>query len=271
MHLLFYAAVTASLMLIAFAAAMLGIGGGTLFTPLQIFFGIEMHEAAATSLFLSAMLGLCATFVYHRAGKIDWALALVMGGTAAAGGFAGGYLSAFFSEFTLVIILAASLVIAGAGMLHPGLGLHQRICGGGGRHLWRRRTFFEDEYTVNLAVVLPLAFVAGFAAGLVGIGGGVINVPILVLLSGVPIDVAVATSSMIVGFTAIFGFAGHLVSGQLNWTMIFIFSIGVVPGAWLGARTMLRLDKRRLRLGFGILMFFIAIVLILRQLFAGHN
>ena len=170
-----------------------------------------------------------------------------------------------------MIILAASLVIAGAGMLHPGLGLHQRICGGEGRHLWRRRTFFEDEYTVNLAVVLPLAFVAGFAAGLVGIGGGVINVPILVLLSGVPIDVAVATSSMIVGFTAIFGFAGHLVSGQLNWTMIFIFSIGVVPGAWLGARTMLRLDKRRLRLGFGILMFFIAIVLILRQLFAGHN
>ena len=270
MGITFYIAMTGCLALIAFAASMLGIGGGTLFTPLQVFFGIDMHEAVATSLVLSATLGFCATFVYRSAGRIDWALALVMGGTAAAGGFTGGYLAAFLSDQTLVIILAASLVIAGAGMLHPGLGIHHHICGGEGRHLWRRQ-MFEDEYVVNLAIVLPLAFVAGVAAGLVGIGGGVINIPIMVLLSGVPMDIAVATSSPIVGVTALMAFAGHLVSGQPDWPLIIIFSIGVLPGAWLGAHMMLRMDKRMLRIGFGILMFFIAAVIILRQFLPGHN
>lgn len=264
MQIVWYAAAFASFTALSFIAAMLGIGGGTLFTPLQVLFGVGMHQAATTSLFLTVLLSISATYVYRGAGRIDWRLAMAMGAASAAGGFSGGFTAEFLSNRALVLLLAASLALAGASMMHPGLGIHRRISCGEGRHIWRREVR-DERYAVNLAVVLPLSFLAGALAGLVGIGGGVVMVPIMVLLSGVPMDIAVATSSVLVGVTAIFGLAGHLAGGTWNWDAGLVFALGVVPGAWLGARTMLRVDKRRLRIGFGIFMFVIASVLVLKS------
>ena len=68
MYPLMYAGIAASLAVLALVAALLGIGGGTLYTPLQLFFGIDIHEAATTSLFLIFILSIGATVVYRRAG-----------------------------------------------------------------------------------------------------------------------------------------------------------------------------------------------------------
>lgn len=247
----------------AFLAAMLGIGGGVVYTPLQIFFGVGIHEAAATSLMLIVVLSFSATSVYHRAGRVDWALALLLEAFTASGGFAGGYISDFLPQDILIIILMAVLVFTGISMLR-GRG---RISGRHGvKHAWYRwrRTRCGEEYELNLLAALPICFFAGALSGLVGIGGGVIKVPMMVLLFGIPMDIAVATSGLMVGITAIGGFAGHLVQGHFDWRMALMLAPGVFVGAQIGAHTMLRIDRERLKRIFGAVMLILALGLFTR-------
>jgi len=74
---------------------------------------------------------------------------------------------------------------------------------------WLRK-FGEEEYSVNLLIGLPLTALAGLMAGLLEIGGGIIKVPLMVLLLGVPMKIAVGISCFMVGITALFGFWGAL-------------------------------------------------------------
>ncbi len=252
----------ASLALAAFLAAMLGIGGGVVYTPLQIFFGVGIHEAAATSLMLIIVLSFSATSVYHRAGRVDWAVAALLEVFTASGGFAGGYLSDYLPQDILIIVLMAVLVLTGISMLR-GQG---PLAGKRTEHAWYRwrRTRCGEEYELNLLAALPICFLAGALSGLVGIGGGVIKVPMMVLLFGIPMDIAVATSGLMVGITAVGGFAGHLVQGHFDWRMALMLAPGVFIGAQVGAHTMLRIDRELLKRIFGAVMLVLAIGLFTR-------
>lgn len=248
----------------AFLASMLGIGGGVLYTPLQVIFGVEVHEAAATSQLLIVVLSVGATHVYCRAGKVDWALAAFLELFTATGAFAGGYLSGFLSERVLLTVLAAVVVVAGLSMMR------RRLPEGDWRHArhswykWRRRSC-GVEYELNLLAAIPVSFAAGTIAGMVGIGGGVLKVPMMVLLFGIPMEVAVATSALMVGITAIGGFAGHFVQGHFDWRMAVPLAPAVFVAAQLGAHTMLRIDRARLKRIFGIAMFLVALAIVLRM------
>jgi uncharacterized membrane protein YfcA len=88
----------------------------------------------------------------------------------------------------------------------------------------------------------------------------------MVLLFGIPMDIAVATSGLMVGVTALGGFAGHLAQGHFDWRMALMLAPGVFAGAWLGAHTMLRIDRELLKKIFGIAMFLIASGLIVRMI-----
>ena len=261
MHLLAYVGAALALACVAFVASLMGIGGGTLYTPLQVFFGIGIHEAAATSLFLIFILPLSATRVYRKAGKIDWRMALVLECATVAGGISGGFSSQFIPSQLLAVILAAALALASLSMLHPAGNLHPHLTRGDSWYLWHRRCCGEG-YVVNLLVALPVSFVAGALSGMVGIGGGVLKVPMMVLLFGVPMDIAIATSGLMVGITAAGGFAGHLAAGHWDWRMSLILAPGVFAGAWFGAHAMLRLNKRMLRKAFGVLMLIVAVALV---------
>jgi uncharacterized membrane protein YfcA len=86
----------------------------------------------------------------------------------------------------------------------------------------------------------------------------------MVILFGIPMEIAVATSGFMVGITALGGFGGHLAVGHFDWRMGLMLAPGVFIGAWLGAHTMLRIDRLLLRRIFGIAMLIIAIGLFLR-------
>ena len=90
MSVVWYIGIVVTLMIVAAFAALVGIGGGVLYTPLQVLYGIDIHSAAANSLFLIVILSLSATVTYRRAQRIDWQLAFVLEIFTVAGGFAGG-------------------------------------------------------------------------------------------------------------------------------------------------------------------------------------
>jgi uncharacterized membrane protein YfcA len=244
--------------------SMLGQGGGTLYTPVQVLFGVPFHTAATTSLFLIMATSLSATTVFRKAHRVDWALALALEAATALGGLAGGLVSGRFSGTTLTLLFAAFVVFAATFMVRDTKPANVRAP-------WRgllpwRREFGGEVYRVDLAVALPVSFVAGTVSGLVGVGGGLLKVPMMVLLFGIPMTVAVGSSAFMVGVTATAGFAGHLANGHFDARTSLWLGGAVLLGGFLGARATIHVDKNRLKKGFGWFLIGISAVVVARAL-----
>jgi len=257
---------SSAVFLVAVMLSMLGQGGGTLYTPIQVLCGIDFHVAAATSLFLIMVTSLSATLVYRKAHKVDWPLALCLESVTAGGGFLGGLYSGRFSGHALVLVFAAVIGVAAVFMARdsdPRRGDRPAPQRSGLAH-WCRR-LGAQEYTVNLVVALPASFAAGVASGLLGIGGGILKVPLMILLLGIPADIAVGSSAFMVGTTAAGGFAGHMVTGHWDWRTSVILAVAVFAGGQIGARLSLGIDKKKLEKGFGWFLIAMAALLVLRE------
>jgi len=241
----------------AVVSSMLGQGGGALYTPLQVWMGIEFHEAATTSLSLIMVMSVAASLVFNKAKRIDWSLAIALETVTTVGGFAGGLGSGWLSGATLSLMFAAVIGTAAVFMIHPMKEREPCARGRGGFLAWSR-TLGEQSYCVNMALALPLSFVAGALSGMVGVGGGLIKVPLMVLVLGVPMDIAVGSSALMVGMTASGGFAGHLFHGHWNWKLSLVLAAAVFIGGQIGSRLTMKLDRKKLKVGVGWFLLIIA-------------
>ena len=246
---------------IATGFSMLGQGGGVLYTPVQVLLGIDFHEAATTSLFLIMMTSLSATLVFRKASKVDWPLAIVLETVTTFGGLVGGLASGIFSGAFLSVVFAGVVAFAAIFMVREFHREHDCPPLQEGWVYWRR-TFGEQEYCVNLLIALPVSFIAGLASGLVGVGGGILKVPLMVLLLGIPMDIAVGSSAFMVGLTAAGGFAGHVASGHWDWKTSLILAVAVFIGGQIGARKSLGIDKKKMKKAFGWFLMGIAVVMV---------
>jgi uncharacterized protein len=249
---------------IAAVFSSLGVGGGVLYTPVQLFFGIEFHTAATTSLFLIMVTSLSATLVFYKAAAVDWPLAIVLETSTTLGAFLGGLFSGHFSGRSLVYLFSGVIAVAAFFMVK-----HFEIpnrCGEapGGFFRWRRG-IGSEYYCVNLALALPISFLAGAISGLIGVSGGILKVPMLVLMFGVPMNIAVGSSAFMVGLTASGGFLGHLLAGHFDWKMALMLMPGIFIGAQIGARTSVKADKTKMKRVFGFVLVALAVFLIIRN------
>ncbi len=253
------------LFLVALGFTVLGQGGGSLYTPVQIIAGIDFHTAATTSLFLIMIASVSSSLVFRKAKRIDWPLALVLESFTALGGLAGGLVSGRFSGSFLSALFAAVVAIAGFFMVVHFSPPERQVAGRSRFTCWIR-SFGGTTYHVNLAVALPISFVAGLASGLVGVGGGILKVPMMVLLFGVPMEIAIGSSAFMVGMTALGGFAGHVVAGHWDWKTSLILAVAVFAGGQIGARLSVRIERGKLKKVFGVFLLVIATYMVARAL-----
>jgi uncharacterized membrane protein YfcA len=242
-------AVTAPLVLIIFAAgaiagslgALLGLGGGVFLVPfLNLGLGFPFSAAAAIS--LTTVIATSSTVSAGRAGKqlINMKLGMLLEVATAAGSFLGGVTAQFVSQsilqrlFGLVAVIVALIMLSRLRrrnvMLDPAA--DPGILGG---------RYFEAESggTVTYRVKrVPLAIAASFLAGnvssLLGIGGGIIKVPVLNAWCGVPLRAAAATSAFMIGVTATAGATIYYGHGQLAPALAAAACLGVQLGSWGG-------------------------------------
>lgn len=238
--------------------SMLGQGGGTLYTPVQVWFGVNFHTAATTSLFLIMVTSLSATLVFRKAHRVDWPLALVLESVTTLGGFAGGIYSGRFSGSFLSLVFAGVVAFASLFMILDFKVNPEKQTARSGFFFWKRQ-LGDSVYSVNLPLALSVSFIAGLASGLVGVGGGILKVPLMVLLLGIPMPIAVGSSAFMVGFTAAGGFLGHLLAGHWDWRMSLILAVAVFIGGQIGARKSLGIDKQKLKKGFGWFLLIVAL------------
>jgi len=133
------------------------------------------------------------------------------------------------------------------------------------RFRWRRE-LGDEVYFVNLLVAFPVSFVAGLISGLIGVGGGLLKVPMMVLLFGVPMDIAVGSSAFMVGVTAAGGFVGHAAQGHWDWRTSLILATTVFIGGQIGSRISIRVNRQKLRKGFGLFLVVVAVFMLARVL-----
>ena len=123
--------------------------------------------------------------------------------------------------------------------------------------LWHREGV-AVPYTINVLFLVPIMVLAGFVAGMLGVGGGLLKVPAVVVLGGVPMSIAVGSSSLMVGVTALTGFAGHLLRGHFDPGLTTVLAAGVLIGSQIGPRLTVRTESSRLKKYFATLLLVIA-------------
>lgn len=111
---------------------------------------------------------------------------------------------------------------------------------------------------VNVPLVILSTALIGIISGILGITGGVIKLPIMVLLCGVPMGIAIATSTVMVALTALFGLFGHALQGNVDYKIGLTLAIAALLGGLLGSKISLNVNKGKLKKIFSIVLLLIA-------------
>lgn len=209
-----------------------------------------MGQAAATAQLILFTTAVTATVVFHKNKAVDWLLALVIDPPTDIMAFIGGYYASRFNGPTLKIIFSVLLVIAGLVMLLPKP--KDRKWDGKKRPGFWNRKFGDHQYSVNLWLAIPITALTGLAAGMVGISGGSFKIPLMVLACGVPMRVAVGTSSAMVAVTALSGFLGHYMQGDFNPSMALPLCLVTAIGGIIGGKLSLKARPESLKTLFAV-------------------
>lgn len=234
---------------LAFIFSMLGLGGAMVYNPLMVWFGYDFKSVVVpTGLLLNGLTAVSAAWAYYRKGMIDFRVALPLVITSALGAPAGAYFTQFISTNILLGLFATAVVFAGGRMLLVSKASEPETMRGTARQrmLWGA----------------GLGFGIGFIAGMLGIGGGFLIVPLLMAM-GYPTKIAAATSAFTVVFSSFTGFLGHVAVGHFDWTLMIMLSIAVIVGSQLGARVMAaQMKPRQLKQMFGVVLLFVGLKMI---------
>ena len=226
-------------------ASVLGIGGGVMIVPfLALALGHQMHSAVGTSLFAIPFGAGSASVRYGLRGLVEWRMAALLAALSVPGGVVGRYVCAWLRSSTLSALFGALLFFVGLRML---------LAREGEVVVWFRKVWFLG------------AFGAGFCAGLFGVGGGFLNVPILHAL-GRGMKESVATSSVVILVTTVAAGAAHYIGGGVDVWCGTALGLGLVAGAFLGATLLPKIRSSFLRLLFAGVVFVVSVRMLLRAL-----
>ena len=224
--------------------SMTGRGGGNFYVLILVIAGQAMNQAATSAQFILMLSAFTAMLVFKKKGMVDWKLALIIDPPTDIMAFIGGYYSGYASNVALKFTLSGFLVLAAFLML---IKIKERPIDKAEKLGYWHRTFQGQQYVVNLWLAIPVTALAGFAAGAVGISGGSFKVPLMVLLCGIPMKIAVGTSSAMVAATALMGFAGHTLQGHFEPGWAIPLAITAIIGGFIGGKFAIKTDPKKLK------------------------
>ncbi|GGO38229.1 sulfite exporter TauE/SafE family protein [Deinococcus humi] len=226
--------------LIGLSLGLLGSGGSILTVPVLVYLVGEPEKLAiAESLAIVGGISLIGAIPYAVKRQIDWRSVLWFGGPGVVGTSLGAALSVYLSGVVQLLLFAAVMLLAAVMMFRPS-------------------TVPPQGYAPHLRSPLKIGaegLGVGVLTGLVGVGGGFLIIPALVLLGGLPMSLAVGTSLLIIAAKSFAGFSKyvHVLAEQnlsMNWTLIALFTIIGIVGSFLGARVGKSISNDSLKRGF---------------------
>lgn len=231
--------------------ALLGVGGGLIIVPaLSLVAGLSLHAAIGTSLVCICASSAASASVYLRRGRVELPVAVELQFFSVAGAVAAGLTAGVIPAAPLYFGFALLLAVVAAQMW-------PRTQAG---WLERRLAMVSARDTMARGASVG----AGLISGMLGVGGGILNTPVLHLVMGMRFDRATATSSYMIGMTAAAGALVYLVRGDVRPGLVTAAMVGTLVGAVPAAVAGHRLSVQRLRAAFAVLLWFVALQMIRR-------
>lgn len=232
---------------IGLSLGLMGGGGSILTVPVFVYvLGFAAKPAIAMSLPVVGATSLVGALGHWRAGNVHLRTALVFGVIAMAGSYLGARLAGFLPGAVQLAALALVMLAAAGAMLRSRRADDSptSVTDAGAR----RATL----PSLPMGKLLPVGLAVGVLTGLVGIGGGFLIVPALVVLGRVPMKQAVGTSLLVIAMNSVSGFAGYFGSVEIPWGFLAAFTTVAIVGILVGTHLVRFVSATALRRGFAV-------------------
>ena len=257
--------------------SVLGVGGGIFVVPLLVLaLGIPIHQAIAVSLVAIVATSSAVASVNVERGLANMRLGVVLEVTTVLGSIAGALLASRLPADLVRLLFALLLFAVSVSMFLKARSFLKRAPGtfsGQGPAKVRGKAagvfdsaFFDpsiDSHTAyrvkNMAPASFISFFAGGLSGLLGVGGGVIQVPVMNLLCGVPFKAAAATSNFLIGVSAAASLFIYLRKGYLIPDLAAVLVIGVLLGSFAGVHILYKAGSGKIQAVFSVFVFLVAV------------
>lgn len=233
-------------------SGLFGVGGGIVMTPgIQVLLGTRAIVALASPLPVIFPTALTGAYTYGKAGQLDIRAALWIVGPGIVGAVGGAALTDLVDTQWLLLATAVLLAYQAVGILR---GANRPDAG------------VEPSARGTPLIFAGIGLLAGVVSGLLGIGGGLVMVPLMAGVLHMPLKRALGTSLLAIAALVIPGTIVHSALGHIDWAIVLFVTIGAVPGARLGAQLALGTRERTLRRLVGTFMLVVAVAYALDQL-----
>ncbi len=237
--------------------SMVGIGGGIIVAPFLTYLGYIPPQISSTSLITVLSTSLSSSIVYFQKRLISISLGILLCTSAIPGTIFGVYISGLFSLsdfriFFAFILVGTSIYLLLRSKFFPKNNVN---CS----NIYTFKELFGNRPKIILLILF--SFCAGVLSSSFGIGGGIIFVPLLLILLKVNMSVAAATSQFALFFTSFSGLALFVYYGLPDYFMGIIVSIGSIIGGLIGSKISINLDSSTLQKVFSFVLIFVSLKL----------
>lgn len=238
-------------LLVGLSLGLLGGGGSLLTVPILVYIlGFGAKQAIAMNLGVVGATSLVGAMGHWREGRVNVRVALVFGAAAMLGTYLGARLSVFFSGEEQLLFYSLVVLVAGYFMF---------------RDRQPREADADERRRVSvgaLGLILLEGLAVGVLTGLVGVGGGFLIVPALVLLARIPMKQAVGTSLLVIALKSATGFYGYLGQVEIAWVFMGVFTAIAIVGILAGTYLVGFVSHRALHKAFAILLLLMGAVIL---------
>ncbi len=256
--------------LIGLSLGALGGGGSVLAVPVLVYaLGQSAGQATTGSLVVVGVTSLVGSVTAYLSGNVMLGRGAAFGVVAIGGAAAGAKASGLVSGPVLLASFAALLLVVAAVMLTRQVRAHRSKRRGDTGGTQDRPAQLDDPiltfsptfacHCPRALKVLITATIVGLLTGFLGVGGGFLVVPALVLALGLPMIYAAGTSLVVITITSVAALAVRAGSGASpDWTLVGVLTVAAVVGGWAGARLAARTDTAKLQVAFTVLLILVA-------------
>ncbi len=244
MSLSFTVVAFVTILFISGVFSMFGKGGGSLYTPILVMLGMAVGPAISTALFLNLVTALTATIVFQRNKLVDYRFCLVFFPGTIVGSFLGAVLSRMAPKNLLLGIFSVFLYAVGFLLFLSGK---------------EKAGQAVKELTAGMIVLITLfSFGVGVLSSLIGVGGGLIIFPFLVLYMKYGAQMAAGANSFIVTVSSLVGTIGHFALGHLDFRFLAAVTVACIVGSTIGSHVTVKASPGFVRVAFASIMWFFA-------------
>ena len=263
-------------LLIGLSLGALGGGGAILAVPVLVYaLGQSPAQATTGSLLVVGATALIGAITAHRAGHVLLGRGVTFGLVAIGGAAAGAKMSALVPQAVLLAMFAVLMLVVGGLMAVRQVIARRKTrrhhAGAAGTGTGHRRLPTLDDPIITFSPtfacrcpqalkVLIAATAVGLLTGFLGVGGGFVVVPALMLALALPIDSAAGTSLVVITVTSATALAIRSGTGVApDWNLVLVLTVAAAIGGFVGAKLPERIDTSRLTAAFTALVLGVAV------------